>query len=366
MQAATKIRSVFRTKISHGYEQPSAFGANVTRCTSALVLCIPLFLLTLWPATLDAEDKITFGTDWRAQAEHGGFYQAKALGLYAEAGLDVTIRQGGPQVNHSQLLAAGRLEFGMSPNSFIPLNFANQNIPVVAVAAMFQKDPAVLIAHAARGYEQLADLRGEKIMISPDTRIGFWRFLKVRYGFTDDQIAPYTFNVAPFLADPTSIQQGYLTSEPFVMSKAGVEPKVFLLADSGYASYAAVIQTAQRTIDNNPDLVRRFVDASIRGWYSYLYTDPSPANALIMQDNPDMSDALLVYGREMLHRYGLVDSGDAALHGIGTMSRARWQAFFDAMAEDNVYSAGLDFSRAYTLDFVGHRVGMDAANRGAE
>ena len=173
MQAATKYVPYLELKFHMGMSSLRRSVRNVTRCTSALVLCIPLFLLTLWPATLDAEDKITFGTDWRAQAEHGGFYQAKALGLYAEAGLDVTIRQGGPQVNHSQLLAAGRLEFGMSPNSFIPLNFANQNIPVVAVAAMFQKDPAVLIAHAARGYEQLADLRGEKIMISPDTRIGF-------------------------------------------------------------------------------------------------------------------------------------------------------------------------------------------------
>lgn len=293
-----------------------------------------------------AADKITFGTDWRAQAEHGGFYQAQALGFYEEAGLEVTIRQGGPQVNHSQLLAAGRLDFGMSPNSFIPLNFANQEIPVVAVAAMFQKDPAVLIAHASRGHKTLSDLKTQKIMISPDTRIGFWRFLKVRYGFTDDQIAPYTFNVAPFLADPTAVQQGYLTSEPYVIGETGIEPSVFLLADSGYASYAAIIQTSQRLIDRDSDLVQRFVDASIRGWYSFLYTDPSPAYALIKRDNEDMTDELLNYGHEMLRRYGLVDSGDAALNGIGMMSQKRWKAFFDVMAEDNVYSADLDYTKA--------------------
>lgn len=311
-------------------------------------------------------DKITFGTDWRAQAEHGGFYQAQALGFYEDASLDVTIRQGGPQINHSQLLAAGRLDFGMSPNSFIPINFANQEIPVVAIAAMFQKDPAVLIAHASRGHKILSDLKTEKIMISPDTRIGFWRFLKVRYGFTDNQIAPYTFNVAPFLADPTSVQQGYLTSEPFVIGETGIEPKVFLLADSGYASYAAVIQASQKMIDSNPDLVQRFIDASIRGWYSFLYRDPSPAYTLIKRDNPDMTDELLTYGHEMLRRHGLVDSGDAALNGIGMMTPSRWKAFFDVMAEDNVFPADLDYTKAYTLKFIGKRVGMDAVLRGAD
>ena len=305
-------------------------------------------------------DSVIFGTDWRAQAEHGGFYQAQALGLYEDVNLDVIIRQGGPQINHSQLLAAGRLDFGLSPNSFIPINFANQEIPVVAIAAMFQKDPAVLIAHASRGHEILSDLKVEKIMISPDTRIGFWRFLKVKYGFTDNRIAPYTFNVAPFLADPTSVQQGYLTSEPFVISQAGIEAKVFLLADSGYASYAAVIQTSQKLIHNNPDLVQRFIDASIRGWYSFLYTDPSPGYALIKRDNPDMTDELLTYGRDILKQYGLVDSGDAALNGIGMMTKSRWKAFFDVMAVDNVFPTELDYTKAYTLKFVGKRVGLDS------
>ena len=334
--------------------------------SAAIVLSASLLALSFRIPVVQTADDITFGTDWRAQAEHGGFYQAKALGFYQAADLKVTTRQGGPQVNHAQLLAAGRLDFGMSPNSFIPLNFAHQNIPVVAVAAFFQKDPAVLIAHASRNHENLADLRGEKIMISPDTRIGFWRFLKVRYGFMDEQIAPYTFNVAPFLADRASVQQGYLTSEPFVMRNAGVEPKVFLLADSGYASYAAIIQTTQQNVDENPDLVRRFINASIRGWYSYLYADPSPANALIKQDNPDMSDELLVYGRDMLRRYGVVDSGDAALHGIGAMNHQRWRDFFEIMMQDNVYPADFDYTRAYTVEFVGNRVGMDAVGRGAE
>ena len=334
-----------------------------TLSAANLGMCLGILAVLGFPHVAFSSEEIVFGTDWRAQAEHGGFYQAKALGYYEEENLNVAIRQGGPQVNHAQLLAAGRLDFGMSPNSFIPLNFASQNIPVVAVAAMFQKDPAVLIAHASRGHETLADLRGERIMISPDTRIGFWRFLKVRYDFQDEQIAPYTFNVAPFLADPTAVQQGYLTSEPFVIRNAGVEPKVFLLADSGYASYAAVIQTGQRTIDETPDLVQSFVNASIKGWYSYFYEDPSPANALIKRDNPDMNDALLAYGRDMLRRYGLVDSGDADTGGIGMMTRTRWKAFFDVMVADGVYPNDLEYTNAFTLDFIGKQVGMSVERR---
>lgn len=332
------------------------------RVLLSLVLLLSLSVETAVLAT----DEITFGTDWRAQAEHGGFYQALALGLYEAADLDVTIRQGGPQVNHSQLLAAGRLDFGMAPNSFIPLNFVAQKIPVVAVAAIFQKDPAVLIAHAARGHTELSDLRAEKIMISPDTRIGFWRFLKVRYGFTDQQIAPYTFNVAPFLADPTAVQQGYVTSEPFVIREAGVEPRVFLLADSGYASYASIIQTSQAMVDDQPGVVQRFVDASILGWYSFLYSDPSPAYALIQRDNPDISTELLTYSRDMLRRYGLIDSGDARESGIGMMSQSRWRSFFEMMADDGVFPKDLDYTKAYTLDFVGRKVGLDMVPRDAK
>lgn len=328
-------------------------------------LCLLLLLSTFAPSLSGAADKITFGTDWRAQAEHGGFYQALALGLYEAADLDVTIRQGGPQVNHSQLLVAGRIDIGMAPNSFIPLNFVDQNIPIVAVAAIFQKDPAVLIAHASRGHRILSDLRSEKIMISPDTRIGFWRFLKVRYGFTDNQIAPYAFSVAPFLANTLAVQQGYLTSEPFVIREAGIEPSVFLLADSGYASYASIIQTSRAMVDDRPDVVQRFVDASILGWYSFLYSDPSPAYDLIQRDNPDISTELLTYSRDMLRRYELIDSGTAKENGIGMMSKSRWQSFFEVMAEDNVFSNDLDYTKAYTLEFVGKKVGMDAVQRDA-
>ncbi|MBM3515090.1 MAG: ABC transporter substrate-binding protein [Alphaproteobacteria bacterium] len=305
-----------------------------------------------------AADKVGLGTDWRAQAEHGGFYQAIANGHYARRGIEVTLRQGGPQINHAQLMAAGRLDFSMAPNSFIPLNFAALDIPAVAIAAIFQKDPAVLIAHAGVGNDSLEALKGKKIMISPDTRIGFWRFLKSKYGYGDEQVAPYTFNLAPFLADKLAIQQGYLSSEPFQIEKTGEKPNVFLLADAGYASYAALIMTSRRLMEDKPDLVQRFVDASILGWVDYLTGDPSKADALIRKDNPEMTDELLAYGRAKMKQYGIVASGDAASRGIGAMSDDRWKAFFEAMAADGLYKSELDVGKAYTLDFVNKGVGL--------
>ena len=307
-------------------------------------------------ATLAQE--VSFGTDWKAEAEHGGYYQAIATGIYKRHGLEVTLRQGGPQVNHAQLLAAGRLDFNLAPNSFVPLNFVRENIPIVAVAAIFQKDPSVLIAHPDEGNDNLAALKGKPIMISSDTRIGSWIFLKSKFGYTDDQIRPYTFSVAPFLADPKSVQQGYLSSEPFTIEAAGVKPVVMLLADAGYSSYGSLIQTSDKLVQQNPDLVQRFVDASIEGWYSYLNGDPAPGNALIKRDNPEMTDALLAYGIAKIKEYGIVDSGDAKKLGIGAMTEERWRDFFNIMANAGVYPKDLDFRKAFTLQFVNKKLGM--------
>ena len=305
-----------------------------------------------------AAQAVSFGTDWKAEAEHGGYYQAIATGIYRGHGLEVTLRQGGPQVNHAQLLAAGRLDFNLAPNSFGPLNFVSQNIPMVAVAAIFQKDPSVLITHPDQGDDNLAALKGKPIMIGSDTRVTSWAFLKGKFGYSDDQIRPYAFSVAPFLADPKAIQQGYLTSEPFTIESQGVKPVVLLLADAGYSSYGSLIQTSDKLVREKPDVVQRFVDASIEGWYSYLYGDPAPANALIKRDNPEMTDALLAYGITKIKQYGIVDSGYAKTYGIGAMTDARWRDFFDTMSKAGVYRKDIDFRKAYTLQFVNKKVGI--------
>jgi NitT/TauT family transport system substrate-binding protein len=309
-------------------------------------------------ATAARAETVTFGTDWKAEAEHGGYYQAIATGIYKKYGLDVELRQGGPQVNHAQLLAAGVLDFNLASNSFGPLNFAQQNIPMVAVAAMFQKDPSVLIAHPGEGNDSFVALKGKPIMISGDTRTGWWLFLKQKFGYTDDQIRPYNFSTAPFLADNKAIQQGYLSSEPYTIEKEGVKPVVLLLADAGYASYGSVIQCSLKLAEEKPDLVQRFVNASIEGWYSYLNGDPAPGNALIKKDNPEENDELIAYGVSKIKEYGIVDSGDAKTMGVGAMTDARWADFFETMSKAGLYPAGMNYKQAYTLQFVDKKVGM--------
>jgi NitT/TauT family transport system substrate-binding protein len=300
-----------------------------------------------------AADHISFGLDWLAEAEYGGYYQALARGIYARHGLDVTIRQGGPQVNQAQLLLAGALDFTIAGNSFLVLNFAQEHIPFVAVAAIFQKDPSIIIAHQGMGNDSFEALRGEPIMIGADTRSGWWNFVKQKFGYTDDQIRPYTFSLAPFLANPNALQQGYLGSEPFMVKQAtGKFPVVLSIADAGFAGYASLITTSRKLVDSNPGLVQRFVDATIEGWHSYLEGDPSPGNALILKANPEMSQAVLDYGRDMLRSHGIVESGDAVTMGIGAMTDARWSDFFYQMVAAKLYPPSLDYTQAYTLKFI--------------
>ena len=327
-------------------------------------LMLALLLALSLPGVSRADDHVTFGLDWLAEAEYGGYYQAVANGIYARHGLSVTIREGGPQVNQMQLLMAGRLDFNLGGERAI--EFAQRHLPFLAVAAIFQKDPAVLIAHPGQGDDSFAALKGKPIEIGADTRNGWWRFLAAKYGYSDSQIRPYTFSLAPFLANKQMIQQGYLGSEPFLIrQKAGFDPVVLLVADGGYAAYSNIITTSAKLVKDNPGLVQRFIDASIEGWYWYLYQDPAPANRLIREANPDMSEALLAYGRKVMIEHGTVDSGDALKLGIGAMTDARWAEFYRSMAAVGVYSKGIDISHAYTTRFVDHRVGIEMRPAGA-
>ena len=296
--------------------------------------------------------KFTMQTNWRAQAEHGGYYQAVATGIYKKYNLDVTLKAGGPQINLPQLLAANAIDFMMGSDSFGGLNYVKNNIPLVVVGSIFQKDPRVLIAHPGQGNDSLAALKGKPILIASASRNNYWQFLRAKYGYTDDQIRAYTFNMAPFLADKSTIQQGFLTSEPLKAIKAGVKPVVHLLADNGYVSYATTLETRQQLVKEQPEAVQRFVNATIEGWYTYLYGDRTAANALIKKDNPEMDDEQLAYSHSKMLEHGIVDSGDALKLGIGAMTEARWREFADTMIKAGVYPADLDVSKAYTLQFV--------------
>ena len=295
---------------------------------------------------------VTYGTNWYAQAEHGGFYQAVATGIYETYGLDVTIQMGGPQVNGTQLLMGGAVDFFMGYGSDA-LKAIEEGIPKVTVASIFQKDPQILIAHPDQGIETLEDLQGKPIFISAAANVTYWPLLAAKYGFTEDMKRPYNFNAGPFLADQTSAQQGYLSSEPLTIQKeGGFEPVVFLLADYGYDPYSTTIETRQELVDSDPDLVQRFVDASIKGWYSYLEDDPTPGNELIKEANPEMTDEQIAYGIEKMKEYGIVVSGEAETAGIGTMTEARWQSFFNTLVDAEVMSPDVDYTQAFTLAFV--------------
>lgn len=320
--------------------------------------------LTAGPAS--ALDEVTFGTNWLAQAEHGGFYQAVADGTYEEFGLDVTIRQGGPNAANRSLLVAGRIDFYMGGNMFAPFDAVKEGIPTIAVAAIFQKEPQVLMAHPEQGMETLEDLAElPTLYISKDGYLTYFQWMQSAFdGFREEQYRPYNFNPAPFIADPRSAQQGYVTSEPFaVEQEAGWTPDVFLLHDYGFDSYSTLIETNRALIEEDRDLVRRFVDASIIGWYTYLYGDNEAANARIKEDNPDMTDARIANSIAMMKEYGIVDSGDALDRGIGCMTEQRHRDFFAEMVEAGVVDGDIDHTRAFTTEFVCRGVGLDVKER---
>ena len=298
---------------------------------------------------------ITFVTDWKAQAEHGGFYEALAEGLYAKYGLDVTIREGGPDVNVPQLLAGGAADFGIGSNAFVVMNLVQQKVPLRAVMAVFQKDPQVLISHPRHDMNSLAEMKGHPILISAAGTTSFWPWLRAKYGFQDSQIRKYTNNLAPFLVDPNAIQEGYLTSEPYTIEQqAHFTPKVFLLSDYGYPGYANMVLTTQKWIDTNPDVVQKFFNASKQGWLDYLNRDPKPGNALIKRDNPDMTDAIIAQSIAKMKQYQLVAGGDAPAYGLGAMTDKRWRDFSQVMTGQGIYPKGLDVTKAYDLRFQRH------------
>lgn len=315
----------------------------MNRLVAAALMCFACA-----PSFAQTAGKIVFYTNWFAEAEHGGFYQAQAEGLYRQAGLDVEIRMGGPQVNGLQLLAAGRMDVFMGYD-FQTLPALEQGLPLVTIAATFQKDPAVIISHP--GVKGLEDLKGRPIYISTASNTTFWPWLAARYGYSDAQKRPYAFSVQPFLADRNASQQGYVTSEPYSIEKAGIKPAVFLLADRGYPPYAETLVTTRTVLEGKRELLVRFVRASAEGWKRYL-ANPAPGNVLIKKDNPQMEDDLIAYGVSKIREHSLVAGGDAGKSGIMTMTDERWKQTASFMVSAKLLKASTEYRRAYTLDVV--------------
>jgi NitT/TauT family transport system substrate-binding protein len=307
-----------------------------------------------------ALDKVRFGTNWLADPEAGGYFQAAADGTYEKYGLDVDIIPGGPQSNGGLMLLFGKLDFFMGGDMIGNLLSAEAKLPLIAVAADFQKSPQILMSHPGVGLDKWAELPAAKpVYVGAGAINTFYAWLRIAYGFKDENIRPYNFNSAPFIRNKDSIQQGYLTAEPYEIERqGGFKPNVFLLSDYGYDTYSTLIVTRNEIVDKNPDLVQRFVDASAIGWYHYLYGDNSKANDLIKTDNPDITDNQIAFSIAEMKEHGVVDSGDTLKLGIGAMTDERWKDFFDKMVQTGMIDKRADYTRAYTLKFVDKGVGL--------
>ena len=305
-------------------------------------------IAVLYASGVAAQDKVAFLTSWYAQAEHGGFYQALATGLYKKHGLDVAIRMGGPQVNGMQLMMAGQADMHMGYD-FQVLKSLEQGLTPVTVATSFQHDLQGVMTH--EDVKSLADLKGKTILVATAGRSSWWPWMKQKYGYTEEQVRPYTFNLQPFFADRNIAQQAYLSSEPLQAQKAGVKANFFLFARDGFPPYGTTIVATQRMAKEKPAVVQRFVRASMEGWKSYM-ADPAPANALIKKDNPNMTDEQLAYGLARLKENKLIDGGDAAKMGIGIMTDERWKKTYDYMTSAGLLKPEVDYKQAFTTQFV--------------
>jgi NitT/TauT family transport system substrate-binding protein len=323
------------------------------------LLAGPVLLPLARPTRAQTLDKLSFNTDWRAQAEHGGYYQAIAAGLYKARGIELDLRPGGPSLNIGQMLLAGRVDMIMS-NSFEAFTYVREQAPFFTIASIFQKDPQVMIAHPGTGFDSFEKMKGRPLLISNGSRSTFWPYLRKKYGLSDAQLRPYNFNMAPFLADPQAIQQGFVTSEAYSIAKAlGKEPEVLLIADAGFSAYQTTIAISKKLAAEKKELIQRFVDATLEGWAQYLKGGPATdaANALIKRDNPEQTEDRIHHAIKELNARGIVRSGDALGGGIGAMSDARWQGFYDSMVDVDVLPKGLDVRQAYTLEFVNKGIG---------
>ncbi|WP_409034414.1 ABC transporter substrate-binding protein [Raoultella ornithinolytica] len=297
---------------------------------------------------VEAEEKIVLLTSWYAQAEQGGYYQAQATGIYQKYGLEVDIRSGGPQVNGMQLLLSKRADVIIGYDLQL-LEGIQRGFQAKAIAAPFQYDPQGLLTHT--DVASLEGLKGKTILVSSSGQATWWPWLKGQYQLNDAQARPYTFNIQPFVADDNVAQQAYVSSEVFQVQKAGVKSNFFLFSEHGYPPYGGILIARPETIADRNAALAKFVRASMEGWVSYL-NNPAPGNALIKKDNPKMTDDLLAWAVTQIRQHHLIDGGDAASEGWGTMTETRWRKTRDFMVSANLLDAATDWKQAYTTEFV--------------
>lgn len=307
-----------------------------------------LVLAAVWGQTVaaSAADKVVLMTNWFAQAEHGGYYEAKALGLYEKAGLDVEIKMGGPQVNGLQLLLAGEADVILGYD-FQVLDAVEKNLPAVVIAASYQYDLQGIMTHAdVKSFEGVKD---RTILVASSGYQSWWPWLKEKYKLSNDQTRPYTFNLQPFFADNNICQQSYPSSEPYQAQEKNVPVNFYLFADYGYPPYGAAVVTTQKMIAAKPDVLKRFVKASMEGWKEYM-VNPGPGNVLIKEQNPKMTDGQIAFGIKQMTALKILSGKEGV--PIGTMTDARWKASYDYLVKAGLLKPTTDLKKAYTLDFV--------------
>jgi NitT/TauT family transport system substrate-binding protein len=313
-----------------------------------LTCAVLLITSAVFSGVAQGQEKFTFLTSWYAQGEHGGFYQALATGLYKKAGLDVTIKMGGPQINGMQLLAAGQADAIIGYDIAV-MKAREQGINAVTVAASFQKDLQGMMTHD--DVSSLAGLKGKTVLVATSGRSTWWPWLKTKYALADEQTKPYTFNIQPFLADKSLAQQGYPSSEPFSAAKAGAKVNFFLFADDGYPPYGTTIVTMEKTASDRSEAMRKFVAASMEGWKSFM-KDPAPAIELIKKDNPNMTDEVIAFSIKRMKELDVLGSGDAKSQGIGTMKDERFKATFDMLVQNKLIDSKVDYKKTYSMQFI--------------
>lgn len=284
-------------------------------------------------------------TNWYAQAEQGGQFAAHMEGFYEEAGLDMTIQAGGGGVSNTQLVAAGQVDFGMGSTDEILLA-RNDGIPLVAIAGIFQQSPQALMFHEGQDIESFEDLNGRDVYVSPGA--GFFEFMKAEFDLDVNEFS-YTGDSTAFMNDEEAVSQSYMTSEPFNLEKEGIEVDWLLNGDSGYEVYGNLLFTTEQMIEEQPEVVRAYVEASIEGW-NYYKDNHEEVIPFIQEYNPEMPTEQLEYSAEALQP--LVYGYDAEEHGVGYMTEERWQTVMEILYDLDLISEELDVTEAFTTEFL--------------
>lgn len=299
--------------------------------------------------------RLRFASGGATGAELGGFYQALANGAYEKRGLTVEILAGAAGADAPALLAASAVELAFARDSFAPLRLIGSGAPVKAVAAFFQKDPAVLIARPERGEEGFPPVEGRAVFMSDRDRAGVWSWLNGRDGFTADQarVQPPQALLDAFAGERESLLLGRLTDGDLdrVRRRIDAVPRRRLPADDGYPGYGALVVAPNAFARDNAQALRAFIAASVEGWRDYVHGEGARGDALIRRAAPDTAQAALDAAREALKANAVVDGGDAALYGLGAMTPDRWQAFAEQTAAAFIDGAP-DWREAFTTQYL--------------